>query len=272
MARIHPSAIIEEGAVIADDAVIGPWCRVGGKARLLSGVELKASVFIDGRTEIGARTIIHPFAVIGGPPQHLGYRGEDTGLRIGADCVIREHATLNLGTPSGRGETVIGDKCFLMTGAHVAHDCIVGSNVIFANNATLGGHVVVGDYVFLGGLSAIHQFCRIGDYAFIGGCAAVAMDVIPYGSATGNHAALSSLNLIGMKRRGMSRASIHDLRNAYKRLFDEQGTFQDRLDAVGRDYAHSEEVMRIVNFILEDTRRPLMSPPRRSWPAGDVSE
>lgn len=269
---IHPTAIVEEGALIAADAIVGPWCRVSSKATLEPGVELKSNVVVEGRTQIGARTVIYPFAVVGGPPQHLGYRGEDTALKIGADCIIREHSTANLGTPAGRGVTVIGDKCFMMTGAHVAHDCIVGSNVIFANNATLGGHVVVEDGVFLGGLAAIHQHCRIGAYAFIGGCAAVTTDVIPYGSATGNHAELASLNIVGMKRRGMSRVTIHDLRGAYRDLFSDKGSFQERIDAVAKRYAHCSEAMRIVRFIREDTKRPLMAPPRKSWRAGENSE
>jgi UDP-N-acetylglucosamine acyltransferase len=268
---IHPTAIVEEGARVSPDAKVGPWCRVSAKASLSAGVELKANVVVEGRTEIGPRTVVYPFAVIGGPPQHLGYRGEDTALTIGADCVIREHATANLGTPAGRGTTVIGDKVYMMTGAHVAHDCIVGSNVVFANNATLGGHVVVGEGVFLGGLSAIHQYCRIGDFAFIGGCAAVTTDVIPYGSATGNHAELASLNIVGMKRRGMARSTIHDLRGVYRKLFSEEGSFQERLEAVASDYAHCEEAMRIVRFIREDTKRPLMAPPRKSWRAGENS-
>lgn len=269
---VHPTAIVEEGARIAPDAVVGPWCRVSSKAVLASGVELKSNVVVEGRTEIGPRTVVYPFAVIGGPPQHLGYKGEDTALTIGADCVIREHATANLGTPAGRGRTVIGDKCFMMTGAHVAHDCIVGTGVIFANNATLGGHVIVEDWVFLGGLSAIHQHCRIGAYAFIGGCAAVTTDVIPYGSATGNHAELASLNIVGMKRRGMSRATIHDLRGVYKALFADEGSFQDRIDAAAARYAHCDEAMRIIRFVREDTKRPLMAPPRKSWRAGENLE
>lgn len=270
--RIHPTAIIEDGASIADSVAIGPWCRVSSRATLAEGVELKSHVVIDGRTSVGPRTVVYPFAVLGGPPQHLGYKGEDTSVRIGADCIIREHATVNAGTVAGRGETLIGDKCFLMTGAHVAHDCRVGSNVIFANNATLGGHVLVEDFVFLGGLCAIHQFCRIGAYAFIGGCAAVPTDVIPYGSANGNHATLAGLNLIGMKRRGMPRAVIHDLRAAVRMLFAAEDSFQERLDRVAAEYASRDEVMRIVNFIREDTRRPLMAPPRRLWPAGENLE
>lgn len=269
---IHSTAIVETGAQIAPGAVVGPWCRVSAGAVIGEDADLRSNVVIEGRTEIGARTVVHPFAVLGGPPQHLGYKGEDTALKIGADCVIREHATANLGTVQGRGVTVIGDKCFLMTGAHVAHDCVVGSNVIFANNATLGGHVVVEDFVFLGGLCAIHQFSRIGAYAFIGGCAAVTADVIPYGSAVGNHAELVSLNIVGLKRRGLSRAAIHSLRGAYKALFANEGTFEERIDAVARRYADSEEVMRVIGFIRQDTRRPLMAPPRRTWRAGENSE
>ena len=270
--RIHPTAIIEEGAAIADGVSVGPWCRVSAGAELAEGVDLKSHVVIDGKTSIGAGTVVYPFAVLGGPPQHLGYRGEDTSVRIGAGCIIREHATINAGTAAGRGETVVGDKCFLMTGAHVAHDCVVGSNVIFANNATLGGHVRVEDFVFLGGLCAVHQFCRIGAFAFIGGCAAVPTDVIPYGSANGNHATLAGLNLVGMKRRGMPRSAIHDIRAAFRMLFADEDSFQERVDRVAEIFAPSDEVMRIINFIREDTRRPLMAPPRRLWPAGENLE
>ena len=266
---IHPTAIVEDGARIGDGVTIGAWCRVGAGVTLRDGVILQSSVVVEGDTEIGARTLVHSFAVLGGPPQHLGYKGEATRLKIGVDCIIREYSTANRGTVEGRSETIIGDKCFLMTGAHVAHDCIIGSNVILANNATLGGHVVVGDNVFLGGLCAIHQFCRVGDFAFIGGCAGVPTDVIPYGSATGNHAQLSGLNIVGMKRRGLARATIHDLRAAYKQLFNGDGSFKERLLFVASAYAQNSEVMRIVKFIQEDTRRPLMAPPRRTWATGD---
>ncbi len=269
---IHPTAIIEDGARIAPDAIVGPWCRVSSKATLAAGVELKSNVVVDGRSEIGERTVIDPFAVIGGPPQHVSYRGEDTALKIGADCVIREHVTVNLGTPKGRAVTVIGDKCFLMSGAHIGHDCLIGANVIIASGAALGGHVVIEDFAFLGGNAGVHQYCRIGAYAFIGGCAAVTTDVIPYGSATGNHAVLASLNIVGMKRRGMTRATIHDVRGAVKALFADEGSFEERIDSVAERYASCEEAMRIVRFIRENTRRPLMAPPRKLWRAGENSE
>lgn len=262
MTRIHPTAIVEAGAELGADVEIGPFCRVGAKVRLEGGVALASHVVVDGRTTVGARTVVHPFAILGGPPQHLGYRGEDTAAIIGADCVIREHATVNVGTPAGRGVTRVGDRCFMMAGAHVAHDCIVGDNVVFANCATLGGHVVVEEGVFLGGLSAVHQHGRVGAFAFIGGCAAVVADIIPYGSAVGNRATLEGLNLVGMKRRGMAREAINDLRAAYRGLFAPTGVFEDRVEAVAARLAHRPEAMRIIDFIRADTRRPLMAPAR----------
>lgn len=260
---IHATAIIEPGAELGEDVAIGPYCHIGAGARLGDNVTLHNHVVVTGRTEIGARTQVYPFAVLGGPPQHIAYKGEDTALVIGADNVIREHVTMNPGTAQGRGVTTIGDHGLFMTGAHVAHDCVVGDHVIFANNATLGGHVIIQDYVFMGGLSAVHQFCRIGAYAFIGGCAAVPSDVIPYGSAMGNHAFLTGLNIVGMKRRGVSRAAIHDLRAAYRLLFAEEGTFQERLDDAAKLFGEREEVMRIVDFVSEGAARPLMTPATR---------
>lgn len=259
---IHSTAIVERGAELGDNVVIGSFCHVSAGARLHDGVVLKSHVVIEGATEIGARTVVHPFAVLGGPPQHLGYKGEDTKLVIGADTIIREHVTMNRGAPVGGGVTRVGDNGFFMTGAHVAHDCQVGDHAIFANNATLGGHVEVGDSVFLGGLCAIHQFTRIGDFAFIGGCAAVTSDIIPYASVMGNHARLVGLNIIGMKRRGLPRPVIHDLRSAYRMLFFGEDTFKDRLEAVRERYGDRDEVRRILSFIDRDASRALMTPAR----------
>ncbi len=256
---IHPTAIVEEGARIADDVVIGPMCQVGANVVLGAGVVLHSHVVITGNTVIGSQSVVHPFAVLGGPPQHLQYRGEATQLQIGADVIIREHVTMNLGTEAGGGVTRIGDRGFFMAGAHVAHDCQVGNDVIFANSATLGGHVVVGERAFLGGLSAIHQFCRIGDYAFVGGCAAVAGDIIPYASAFGNHARLGGLNIIGMKRSNIARATIHQLRGAYRLLFEGEGAFVDRLEMARETYGDCAEVGRILAFIDAGATRSLMT-------------
>lgn len=260
---IDQTAVVAPGAEIDASAEIGPFCVIGPNVTIGPDVRLQSHVTVEGRTRIGADCVIHPFAAIGGPPQHLGYRGEDTSLEIGSNCIIREHVTMNIGTVAGRGITVVGDNCLFMAASHVAHDCIVGKGAIFANNATIGGHVIIEEGAFLGGLSAVHQFCRIGAFAFVGGCAAVPSDVIPYGSAIGNHAELAGLNLVGLKRRGLSREAIRDLRAAYRDLFvDKSAPFKDRLDQVEQRYASRAEVLRIVAFIRADTRRALMAPRR----------
>lgn len=259
--KIHPTAIIEEGAELGD-VVVGPYCQIGAGAKLHNGVTLHSHVVISGDTEIGANTTVHAFAVLGGPPQHLQYKNEKTLLKIGENNIIREHVTMNRGTKAGGGVTEVGDGGFFMAGAHIAHDCKVGDSVIFANNATLGGHVCVGDYAFLGGLSAIHQFSRVGEYAFVGGCAAVASDIIPFGSAFGNHARLAGLNIVGLKRREFSRETIRNLRAAYRVLFGNHDTFGDRLEHVRRDYSHCDEVRRVIEFIDAADSRPLMTPAR----------
>lgn len=240
---------------------IGPWCVVGPHVTLGEGVRLISNVVIDGRTHVGDRCVVHPFAVLGGPPQHLAHKGEPTALSIGADNLIREHVTMNTGTVAGGGVTTVGANGLYMTGSHVAHDCVVGDGVVFANNATLGGHVTVGDYVFLGGLSAVHQYSRVGRYAFVGGLAPVTKDVIPY-ALVGNDAALEGMNLVGLKRRGFARETINDLRTAFRLLFAPEGTFQERLEDVARVLAHSPEVREVVDFIRADASRPLCMPRR----------
>lgn len=260
MSRIHATAVIDPGAQIADGVEIGPWCTVGPGVVLETDVRLASHAVVQQDTTVGARTVIHPFCVIGGDPQHGGYRGEPVRLEIGEDCLVREHSTFNRGTPVGGGLTRIGKGCMFMTGAHVGHDAIVGDNVTFANHATLGGHTEIGDRVFLGGLAAVHQFGRVGQGAIIGGLAAVTRDVIPYGSAWGNHARLHGLNLIGLKRKGYDKTAVRRLLAAYRDLFEGGGTFAERLDAVEASYADLPEIMEIVAFIRDGGRRPLCLP------------
>lgn len=260
MPDIHPSAIVHPKAEIADAVEIGPYCTVGAKAKLHEGVRLISHVVIEGNTEVGAHSQVHPFAVLGHPPQHLAYKGEDVRLSIGKNTVVREHVTMHPGTPMGHGETVVGDNGLFMVGSHVAHDCTVGDHAVFANNATLGGHVVVGHHVIIGGLAAVHQYSRIGNHAFIGGMAAVPNDVIPYGSVQGNHAHLAGLNIVGLKRRGFTREQIHDLRNAYRLLFAWEGTFQERIEDVAAEYGHIPEVMEIIDFIRAGKNRSICMP------------
>ncbi|MEM9123690.1 MAG: acyl-ACP--UDP-N-acetylglucosamine O-acyltransferase, partial [Pseudomonadota bacterium] len=223
-------------------------------------VHLVSHVSVGGRTSIGEETQIYPFASVDQPPQHLKYHGEDVRLVVGAHNIIREHVTMNPGTGIGRGETLVGDHGMFMAGWHIAHDSTVGDHFIFANNATIGGHVDVGNFVFLGGLCAVHQYSRIGDYSFVGGMAGLEGDLIPFGSCMGNRAFLAGLNIVGMKRRNVPRDSIHAIRGAYRMLFAEEGTFQERLDDVAEMFSEQPEVQEIVRFVRSASNRPLCMP------------
>ena len=257
---IHPTALIDAGAEIGEGVEIGPWTVIGPRVVLAEHVRVAGHVVIQQDTVIGARTVVHPFCVLGGDPQHGGYKGEPVRLEIGADNVIREHCTFNRGTPGDRKLTTVGSNGLFMTGAHVGHDAVVGDNVTMANSATLGGHARIGSRVFLGGLCAVHQFGRVGQGAIVGGLAAVTRDVIPYGSAWGNHARLHGLNLVGLKRKGYGKDAIRRLLAAYRVLFEGSGVFADRLAGVEVDYADLPEIMEIVGFIREDAKRPLCLP------------
>lgn len=259
-AGIHPSAVIEYGAQIGADVAIGPFCHVGPQVVLGDGAELISHVALHGRTTIGARTRIFPFASIGHQPQDLKFHGEPSVLEIGADCLIREGVTMNPGTEGGGLKTVVGKGCTFLANSHVAHDCHVGDHVIFSNNVMIAGHTHVGDYVIMGGGSALHQFVRVGSHAFIGGLAAVENDVIPYGMAMGNRAYLAGLNLVGLKRRGFSRESIHDLRRAYRLLFAAEGTLKERVEDVAGEFASHPQVHEILDFIRDAADRAVLTP------------
>jgi UDP-N-acetylglucosamine acyltransferase len=260
MPQIHPTAIVTAGARLADDVVVGPYCVVGERVALADGVKLMAHVVIDGRTTIGERTRIFPFASIGHEPQDLKYDGEASSLEIGADNTIREHVTMNPGTAGGGMVTRIGNHCLFMVGAHVAHDCQIGNYVIMANNATLAGHVAVEDHALLGGLSAVHQFVRIGRHAMIGGMSGVERDVIPYGQVMGDRARLHGLNIIGMQRRGFSREDIQGLRSAYNCLFGDSGTLSERVEEVARRFGGIRPVDDLIAFIRADSSRAICQP------------
>ena len=260
MTTIHPSAIVDPKANLADSVIIGPYCIVGAEVVLGESVELISHVVVEGRTTIGANTRIFPFASIGHRPQDLKYHGEPSTLEIGSGNQIREYVTMQPGTEGGGMITRVGDNCLFMASAHVAHDCIVGDHVIMANNATLAGHVTVGEFAFLGGLSAVHQFVRVGKHAMIGGMSGVEGDVIPFGVVMGNRASLNGLNIVGLKRRGFSRDDIHTLRNAYRLLFAPEGTLQERLSDVEEQFKDNAVVMDIVGFIRAETNRQLCTP------------
>ena len=256
---IHPSAIIEPGAKIADDVVVGPFSYIGAEVVLHSGVEIKSHVVVTGNTEIGHSTVVFPFAVIGEIPQDLKFNGEQTSLKIGKNNQIRENVTINVGTAGGGGVTLVGNNCLFMTGSHVAHDAMIGDNVIIANCGAVAGHCVIEDNVIIGGLSGIHQFVRIGRGAIIGAVTMVTNDVIPFGLVQGPRGALDGINLVGLKRKGVERSDITALRAAFQTLAQGEGTFQDRARKL-KEEATSDYVEEITNFILSASDRSFLTP------------
>ncbi len=259
MSNIHPSAVIEEGAQVDASARIGPFCVVGPQVVLGPEVELKSHVVVTGQTEVGAGTVIFPFAVIGEIPQDLKFKGEASRLIIGQRNRIREHVTMNCGTEGGGGVTLIGDDGLFMAGCHIAHDAILGDRVIVVNSAAVAGHCIIEDDVIIGGLAGIHQWVRIGKGAIIGAVTMVANDVIPYGLVQAARGDLDGLNLVGLKRRGVARSDITALRAAFQMLAQGEGTFQDRAQRLGEETS-SDYVHEIVDFILADTGRHFLTP------------
>jgi len=257
MNAIDSTARVAGTAAIGRDVTIGPYCVVGPDVKLGDGCRLIAHVHVAGRTSIGARTVVHPFASLGSPPQSVKYRGGATRLVVGADCDIRENVTISIGTEDDRGVTEVGDRCFLMVGSHVAHDCVIGNDVVFANNAVVGGHVSVGDYAVLGGNAAVRQRVRIGEGAMIVGLAGIRADVIPFGCAQGPSANLVGVNVVGLRRRGVARPDIRRLRQAYHALFFGAGVFRERVERVAGEFADHRLVARVVAFIRAGGARPL---------------
>lgn len=258
--QIHATAIIGKDVKLGKNVEIGPYCVIEGQVTLGDNIKLHSHVMISGITTIGEGTEIFPFASIGSRPQDLKFKGEKSELIIGKNNVIREHVTMNPGTEGGIMKTIIGDNCAFMVASHVAHDCIVGNNVILSNNATLAGHVEVGDFVIIGGLAAVHQFVKIGEHAMISGMAGVKNDVIPYGLVMAQHAHLSGLNLIGLERRGFNRKAINELRSAYRLMFAPEGTMAERLEDVAKQYKDHELVHHIIDFIQNKSERSICQP------------
>jgi UDP-N-acetylglucosamine acyltransferase len=263
MTSIDPTARIESGAVIGRDVSIGPYCVIGSKVVLSDGCRIAGHVHIAGHTAIGPRTAIYPFSSLGTPPQSVRYRGGPTRLVVGADCDIREGVTMNTGTEDDRGVTEVGDRCLLMVGSHVGHDCKVGNDVTFANNVVLGGHVTVGDFVVFGGQAAVRQFVRIGEGAMVVGMSGVRADVIPFGLVQGPLADLVGLNVVGMRRRGWTKIDIHRLRKAYDAIFFGAGTFRQRLDEVAAQCGDDPLIAGVIAFIRAGSR-PLTIAVRRA--------
>lgn len=258
--KIHSTAIIDKNAKIADDVEIGPYTIIGENVIIGKKSKIYSHVIIDGNTKIGINNEIYPFTAIGLKPQHLKYSGEITELIIGDNNTFRENVTIHPGTNVGTKKTIIGNGNFFMVGSHIAHDCIVGNNTVFVNNAVIGGHVEVSDYVYLGGQSAVHQFCRIGKHAIIGAGTTIDGDVIPFSSVIGSRGHLSGLNLVGLKRRLFNKDDIKKLRNVYRLLFAPEGTFHERLTEVIENYKNDKLIKEILEFLENNSNRPLVHP------------
>ncbi len=258
--KVHATAVVDPNAIVGEGTEVGPFTVIGPEVRVGTRVKLHSHVVLSGKTVIGDGCEIFPFAVLGAAPQDKKYRGEESRLEIGSQTVVREHVTMNGGTEGGGHVTRVGSHCLFLAGAHVAHDCQIGDHVILVNSATLAGHVTIEDHVILGGLCAVHQWVRIGANAFVGGMSGVENDVIPYGMALGNRAHLAGLNIVGMKRQGLEREQIHALRKAYRLLFSQEGTLQERLDDVDKMFDGDPVVGRIVAFMRAKADRAFCVP------------
>ena len=251
---IHENAIVHPEASIGDGCHIGPFSTVGENVTLGANVRIESHVVIDGRTSIGADTHIFPFVSIGLAPQDLKYGGEETATEIGERNQIREFVTIHRGTGVGGGVTKIGSGNLLMAQAHVAHDCLVGDDIIMANAATLAGHVEVGDRANIGAYSGVHQFCRVGREAFIGGYSVVVKDAPPFAIIQGNHAKCYGLNRVGMKRRGYSRETIDALNRAFHLILSAKLNTTQAIERIKAEITGVAEVDLLVEFFESSTR------------------
>ena len=256
---IHKTALIDSNSKISKDVSIGAYSIIGPNVEIGEGTIIQSHVNITGNTVIGAFNKIYPFASIGNDPQDLKFEGEITKLEIGNNNKIREYVTINPGTKGGGGKTRVGNNCLFMVSSHIAHDCVVGNNVILANNVPLGGHSHIDDHVIIGGNSAVQQFTRVGKFAMIGGMCGVVKDVIPYGLVHGNRSILQGLNLIGLRRQNISNKEILILTDAYKEIFKNEN-LTNNLNNLPSELKTNELVLEMVNFLEKDKKRPICTP------------
>jgi UDP-N-acetylglucosamine acyltransferase len=250
---IHRTAVVEKGAEIGKDVLIGPYSIVNRNVVLEDNVVVKAHVYLDGHTKVGKGTVIWPGAVIGTKTQDLKFKGEKTFVIIGSDCQIREYVTIN--ASCGEGTSVsVGNNCLIMAYCHVAHNTQVGNNVIMSNNATLAGHVTVEDYAIIGGLTAVHQFTRVGCHAMIGGMSRVTHDVLPYAIGAGIPFRLGGLNQIGLRRRGFSFAARKALSSAFRLIYRSGITLKQAISRIESEVELLPEVVHVVDFCRSSQR------------------
>lgn len=265
MVQIHPSAIVDPKAELADDVVVGPFCTVGPHVRIGAGSRLISHVVVDGYTTMGERNTVYPFATLGLLAQHKRSNAPDAVLIIGDDNTFREHVTAHVGSEVDNKITRIGNRNLFLVASHIAHDCVLGDDIVMSNNATLAGHVHVGDRATIGGLAAILQFTRIGAGAMIGGMCGIVRDVIPYGLVMGGpRSGLAGLNLIGLQRQGVAKEDIITLQQAYKTLFNKEDAtpFAERLQALaaGEAYRTNALVRQVIDFVLHPSKNNILQP------------
>ena len=249
MPNVHATAVVEKGARLADDVVVGAFAVIGPEVEIGPGTSIGPHALVTGRTRIGARNRVFQFASIGDVPQDRKYGGEPTRTVLGDDNVVREYVSIHAGTAQDRGETTIGNGNWFLAYTHVAHDCVVGSHTTFSNNAQLAGHVHVGDYATMGGFTSVHQFCRIGAHAMIAAGAIVLQDVPPYTIVQGYPAAPKGTNSEGLRRRGFTAGQILAVRRAYKTLYREGLTLEDARARLERDAANEPVLAPLVSFL-----------------------
>jgi UDP-N-acetylglucosamine acyltransferase len=263
--NVHPSSVVEDGAVVGAGVEIGPFCHVGRSVVLEDGVRLRSHVSLTGNTRVGRACDLYPGVALGGDGQIRGNDFTEGRLEIGPGCVLREMVSMHVGSRKGGGLTKVGGEGYFMANSHVGHDCHVGANVTFANSVALGGHVEIGDGVIFGGLAAVQQFCRVGKGAMVGGLTGVNRDIIPYAMAFGDHVELAGLNLIGLKRRGLTRDTINAMRATFRSVFQaaEGGAIAERARAAQARFGDVPEVGEMVDFILAEAKQELCLARRR---------
>ncbi len=251
--EVHGAAIVHDGAELGKDVTIGPYSVIGPDVKIGDGTSVASNVLIEGCTTIGAGNTIFHGAVLGTPPQDLKYRGARTLVKIGDNNMIREYATVNTATNEGDA-TVIGSGCLLMAYSHVAHDCIIGDNVILANAVNLAGHVTIHDYAILGGMVPVHQFVRIGVHSFVGGGSRVAKDVLPYVKIAGSPPKVSGLNTVGLKRRGFEDSQLESIKAAYRLIYRSGLNVTQAIERIEIEVEPSEEIETLLDFIRGSQR------------------
>ena len=255
------NSVIHKDSQIGKNVQIGNFCSIGANVSIEDNCTIHSNVVINGNVKIKKNVEIFPFVSIGSIPQDLKYKGEETKIFIDQNCKIREYVTINLGTEGGGGLTKIGKNCLLMVGTHIAHDCMIGDNVIFANHSTLAGHVIIENNVVVGALSAIHQFSRIGEGAMIGGMSGVTADVVPFSTVIGNRAKLSGLNLVGLKRNNFKKNEISELRKVFKYIFfSKNKTFSDRINEIKKKKLNFYTVDSMLSFLQTRSKRSIIMP------------